>query len=57
MNECRNCQHWTRLQPDDETAPEGQCGLKQDPGFWPLGYWPNTLQKDGCGDGFAPAAH
>ena len=45
---CGRCQHWTRTQPDDFTAPEGRCGLAQDPGFWPTGYWPNTLQRDSC---------
>ena len=54
MNECHNCQHWTPLQPDDETAPEGKCGLTNNPGFFPFGYWPSTLGKDGCGDGYAP---
>jgi len=53
MNRCRNCRHWAALNPDDDTAPEGHCDLPVDPGFWPFGYWPATLQSDGCGDGFA----
>lgn len=52
-NECRSCQNWTRLNLDDETSPEGRCGLPSDPGVWPF-YWPNTLQSDGCGDGYEP---
>lgn len=47
--ECRECKHWTRLQPDDKTAPEGKCGLPADPNCWPFGYWPHTLQRDSCG--------
>lgn len=54
-NECRYCAHWSRLQPDDETAPEGKCDLPSDPGVWPF-YWPHTMQRDGCGSGFEPRA-
>lgn len=46
---CCECANWTRLSPDDETAPEGKCGLPEDPGFYPFGYWPNTLASDSCG--------
>jgi hypothetical protein len=52
---CGHCANWTRLQPDDLTAPEGKCGLPSDPGVWPF-YWPNTLQRDGCGEGFVDRA-
>jgi len=45
---CGRCRHWTRLQPDDLTAGEGHCGLTKNPGHWPFGYWPATLQRDGC---------
>ncbi len=45
---CALCQRWTRLQPNDLTAAEGRCRLKKDPGVWPTGYWPATLQRDGC---------
>jgi hypothetical protein len=45
---CDACRRWKRLNPDDVTAPEGTCGLKTDPGFWPIGYWPHTLASDGC---------
>lgn len=24
---CGRCQNWARLAPEDETAPEGRCGL------------------------------
>lgn len=53
-NACSKCKNWVALQPDDSTAPEGVCGLNADPGFFPFGYWPNTLRSDGCGDGFQP---
>lgn len=45
---CGRCGNWFRLQPSDLTAPEGTCGLKEEPPFWPGGYWPNTLQRDRC---------
>ena len=45
---CGRCQHWTRGQPDDFTAPEGRCGLAGQPLHWPVGYWPATLQRDLC---------
>lgn len=45
---CGRCSHWARLRPDDETAPEGRCGLPTEPVFWPFGCWPNTLQRDRC---------
>jgi hypothetical protein len=45
---CRTCTHWTPLNPDDLTAPEGKCGLQEDPHFYPFGYWPNTLASDRC---------
>ena len=45
---CGNCRSWTRKQPDDMTAPEGKCGLKKEPPFYPFGYWPSTLQRDLC---------
>lgn len=46
---CGRCLNWTRLAPDDPTAPEGKCGLSKLPSgnqFW--AYWPNTLQRDWC---------
>jgi len=46
---CGRCVSWRRNQPDDMTAPEGYCGQPNDPGHWPSGYWPATLQQDGCG--------
>lgn len=49
---CAVCRNWTRGQPDDATAPEGKCGLSADPGHWPTGYWPHTLQRDACTRGF-----
>lgn len=52
MNKCKDCRWWDRKNKQDETAPEGICMLPHDPGFYPFGYWPRTLQNDGCGDGF-----
>lgn len=45
---CGRCKNWSRANPADVTAPEGKCGLDTDPGFWPFGYWPATLQRDAC---------
>lgn len=45
---CGRCDHWTRKQPDDLTAPEGKCDRASDAGHWPTGYWPHTLQRDSC---------
>lgn len=45
---CVNCINWSALNPADETAGEGKCLLPKDPGFYPFGYWPNTLRHDGC---------
>lgn len=43
---CARCKHWFRLNEDDPTAPEGHCELLKNPGHWPTGYWPHTLQRD-----------
>lgn len=56
LRTCGNCANWTRKNPDDLTAPEGRCGLAANPGHWPLGYWPNTLQRDRCARGFKKTA-
>lgn len=52
---CGRCKRWMRKQPDDLTAPEGDCTLVTNPGHWPTGYWPHTLQRDSCGTGFLRA--
>lgn len=52
---CGRCAYWNRAKPDDLTAPEGKCILMTDPGVWPTGYWPNTLQRDRCGEFNTPA--
>lgn len=46
---CGNCAHFTPLNPDDDTAPEGKCSLAKWPGSWPMGYWPAMLKQDFCG--------
>lgn len=52
---CGRCANWTRSNPDDLTAPEGRCQRSENPGHWPTGYWPATLQRDGCRTGFKRA--
>lgn len=46
---CGNCNNFTPLNPDDETAPEGKCNLPNRPACWPMGYWPAMLRQDFCG--------
>lgn len=49
---CGNCANFTPLNPDDKTAPEGRCGLKEWPAPWPMSYWPAMLSNDYCLNGF-----
>ena len=37
-----------RSNPDDDTAPEGECTAERNYGHWPSGYWPYTLASDSC---------
>lgn len=52
---CERCVHWTRCNPDDETAPEGSCACPDWKGpLWlngtqpTFGYHPATLRRDNC---------
>ena len=52
---CELCRNWTRRNPDDLTAPEGDCkhpkwsGPLWIEGKWPtFGYHPATLRRDNC---------
>ena len=52
---CDACRHWTRLNADDLTAPEGECACPNWRGpLWfeakvpSFGYHPHTLKRDYC---------
>ena len=51
---CGKCANFVRLMPDDPTAAEGRCQLKEWPAPWPMGYWPSMLAGDFCANGFKP---
>ena len=48
MGRCHQCARWMRSNPDDDTAPEGECTAERNYGHWPSGYWPYTLASDSC---------
>lgn len=52
---CEVCAHWSRKNPDDETAPEGNCACPKWKGplfldgmYGTFGYHPHTLRRDSC---------
>ena len=60
LERCGNCEHFSPMFPDDETAAEGKCKIENWKGpiyvygkagemvgvTW--GYHPNVLRRDGC---------